>query len=155
LKYPAVKFSGIQARAVSRGFYDYIQRSGLTVWACTVLPEHVHMVLARHALKVEQLVIQLKGAATRQLLNESLHPLAEQGTGGKAVPKCWGRGEWKVFLNSEADILRSIDYVEKNPLKEGKPLQRWGFVTAYSHTTSFSRDPIGERDVRAPLSGRG
>jgi len=29
---------------------------------------------------------------------------------------------WKVWLESEADIRRSIDYVNKNPLKEGLKL---------------------------------
>src|SRR5437667_6402550 len=39
LKRPAVQFSGIQARAVGRGFADYGWRSGLEVLACAILPD--------------------------------------------------------------------------------------------------------------------
>src|SRR5262245_41552915 len=49
LKYPAVSFSGRQARAVGRGFARRVENSELTVWACAILPEHIHMVIARHS----------------------------------------------------------------------------------------------------------
>src|SRR5690242_17379731 len=76
LRYPPVALTGLQARAVGRGFAEYMRRGGLTVWACAVRPEHVHMVIARHTCKVEQVVNLLKGAATRQLMAEGLHPFA-------------------------------------------------------------------------------
>src|SRR5436309_10797776 len=47
LKRPPVQFSGIQARAVGRGFANSVQRGGLIVWACSLLPEHVHLVIGR------------------------------------------------------------------------------------------------------------
>src|SRR5215468_7580043 len=47
LKHPPVQFSGVQARAVARGFQEYVRNSGLVVWACSILPEHVHVVIAR------------------------------------------------------------------------------------------------------------
>ena len=47
------------------------------------------------------------------------------------MPKCWQRGEWKVFLFDEAAVRREVKYVEDNPLKEGKRVQQWPFVTAY------------------------
>jgi hypothetical protein len=46
-------------------------------------------------------------------------------------PKCFARGEWKVFLDSDADFRRAIRYVELNPVREGKAVQRWEFVTDY------------------------
>src|SRR5882762_9944788 len=42
LKYPPVQFSGVQARAVARGFARYVGLSNLPVWACAILPDHVH-----------------------------------------------------------------------------------------------------------------
>src|SRR5438270_709844 len=47
LKYPAVEFTGLQARAVARGFAAYVARAGLPVWACAILPDHVHLVVPR------------------------------------------------------------------------------------------------------------
>jgi REP element-mobilizing transposase RayT len=131
LKHPPVEFSGIQARAVGYGFAEYVEKAGLAVWACAILPDHVHLVLARHHLKVESLVIQLKGDATERLIDERIHPFADRKDKRGRTPKCFARGEWKVFLNSAEDIVRAIRYVENNPLKEGKPPQRWKFVKPF------------------------
>src|SRR5688500_19604565 len=38
LKYPPVEFTGLQARAVARGFAHYLDRTDLPVWACAILP---------------------------------------------------------------------------------------------------------------------
>lgn len=76
LKYPPVRFTGLQARAVARGFARYVQRTKLAVWACAILPDHVHLVTGMPGMKIEQLVIQLKGEATHELEREGIHPLA-------------------------------------------------------------------------------
>ena len=128
LKLPPVKFSREQIEAVAAGFAEYAQRSKLVrSWACAVLPDHVHFVLGRHRLDVEPLVIQLKGAATRELVARELHPFAVEGR----PAKCFARGEWKVFLDSGNDVYRAIRYVDANPEKEGLARQRWGFVEGY------------------------
>lgn len=131
LKFPPVRFTGLQARAVARGFATIIVEDQITVWACCILPEHAHLVVARHRHSVERIVNLFKGAATRKLLAEGLHPLAAFRNADGEVPKCWARGERKMFLNTEADIRRSITYAEDNPLKEGKPRHQWGFVTPF------------------------
>lgn len=136
LKRPAVKFTGVQARAVGRGFAEYVCRSGVPVWACTILPEHVHLVTGRFRLDVEQVVIQLKGEATQRLVAEGIHPFGHLTKPGARPPKCWGRGEWSVFLDTPEDIRRCIRYVEDNPVKEGKPRQAWPFLTPYDPSTA-------------------
>src|SRR5258708_7147215 len=108
LKRPPVQLTGLQARAVGRGFGQSAQQGQVMVWACSILPEHVHLVLARHKFRVEQLVNQFKGAATRSLLAENLHPFAADRTADDRVPKCWQVGLWKVYLDSEAAIARAI-----------------------------------------------
>ena len=128
LKRPAVHLSGIQARAVGRGFAEYSADSGLSIWACAILPDHIHLVLGRHRLKVEQLAIQLKGAASRHPISEGIHPFGDYAMPHDTPPKCFAVVEWKVYLTSDEDIERSVKYVELNPLKEGKPLQHWKFV---------------------------
>jgi REP element-mobilizing transposase RayT len=131
LKYPAVQFTGPQARAIGIAFGKFVRRSEITVWACSILPEHVHMVIGRHDYEVEQIVNLLKGAATSQLIDDKLHPLARFGLSDSRPPKCWAKGQWKVFLDNEERIRGSIRYVEENPIKEGKPLQHWSFVTPF------------------------
>src|SRR5437016_61548 len=48
LQYPAVEFSGKQAQLIGQGFRKSIHKGGVPVWACAILPKHVHMVIGRH-----------------------------------------------------------------------------------------------------------
>ena len=130
LKYPAVEFTGVQARSIGRGFASAVASTGLTIWACSILPCHVLLVIARHRYRVEQVVRLAKGAATKQLVLEDVHPLSEYCTAGNTVTP-WRDRKWKVFLDTDEAIENAIRYVEANPEKEGKPRQRWGFVRPY------------------------
>jgi hypothetical protein len=85
-------------------------------------------VLARHRLSVESLANHLKGAATSRLIEEQLHPQTPHQAKLRRPPKAFARGQWKVFLDDEADVARSINYVNQNPEREGLPAQRWSFV---------------------------
>jgi REP element-mobilizing transposase RayT len=135
LRLPAVVFNGTQARSVGVGFAEQVRTSGLVVRACSILPEHVHMVIDRHDYRAEQMVNLLKGAATRRLVADNLHPFAAHAPADGRPPKCWARGCWKVFLDNETDFARAVRYVEENPVKEGKPRQRWTFVTPLDATS--------------------
>jgi len=118
LAHPPTVFTGIQARAIARAFDEFIERNSITVWACAILPEHVHMVIARHHYDVEQIVNLLKGAATRRLKQDGLSPAGDG----------WARRLWKVFLDAADDVVRAVRYVRGNPAKEGKREQPWSFV---------------------------
>jgi REP element-mobilizing transposase RayT len=127
LRRQSLRFTGLQARAVGRGFANYFERTSFQVWACAIMPDHVHLVVGRSRMSVEQLVIQLKGAAARQLMAEECHPFAGSPDARGRLPKCFVRGEWSVFLQSH-EIDRSIRYVERNPVRQGMARQRWSFV---------------------------
>jgi len=89
------------------------------------------MVLGRHRYHGETMVRLLKAEATTELARTGLHPLNSFPQRDGTFPSPWARKCWKVFLNNDDDILRAIDYVEKNPVKEGKPPQRWSFVMPF------------------------
>jgi hypothetical protein len=72
-----------------------------------------------------------KGEATERLIAEGIHPFGEWPRKNGRLPKCFARGEWKVYLDSIQEIRRAIAYVENNPLKEGKRRQRWSFITTF------------------------
>src|SRR5277367_6265980 len=42
---PPVLFTGPQARSIAHGFADYAAKSKLPIWACAILPNHVHLVI--------------------------------------------------------------------------------------------------------------
>jgi REP element-mobilizing transposase RayT len=131
LKYPTVTLTGQQAKSAGTGFAKAVATSGYTIWACSMLPEHVHLVIARHRYDVETIANLLKGAATKRLKRDGLHPQAAYQDKDGKFPSMWGEKEWKVFLDSEEAIERAIRYVEENPIKEGKPRQTWTFVTPF------------------------
>lgn len=129
LAFPPVVFTGKQAQAIGYGFAKKCIRSGYIMHAFAMLREHAHLVIQKHEYEIEQVVNLLKGAASRELLNAGLHPFANQRdpqTG--RLPQVWGRNMWKVFLYDRADVIRSIEYTNENPVKEGLPPQHWKFV---------------------------
>lgn len=132
LKYPAVVFDGHQALSVARGFGRMAAKSGYRIFACAILPEHVHLVLGRHQYRVEQMVRLLKAEASARLAADGRHPLVAWAQPGEPLPTPWSRNCWKVFLDSAEDIERAVRYVEDNPVKEGKRPQRWSFVVPYA-----------------------
>ena len=99
----------------------------LPVWACAVMPDHVHLVVAASPMTIKQRVIQLKASATRVLCDRGVHPF--QTADGSLPPKCFAQGEWKVYLDESWEVDRAVVYVERNPEKEGLHPQRWDFVT--------------------------
>jgi len=124
---PPVKFIGIQARAIGHGFEKYFKITGYPVWACAILPNHVHLALGHLPISVERLTIQLKSAATKQMLAEKCHPFGACVEQGRKLPKCFVRGQWSRFLDPE-DVAGAIKYVEGNPVRQGLRPQRWRFV---------------------------
>jgi REP element-mobilizing transposase RayT len=130
LRRPAVQFSGEQARTIGSAFGAYFKQAQLPVWACAILPDHVHLIVGRPHLDIERLIPQLKGQATEELMRNGLHPFGSVLDRRGRPPKCFGRGGWKVYLDLD-DIELAIRYVEENPLKEGKRAQRWSFVVPW------------------------
>jgi REP element-mobilizing transposase RayT len=132
LRYPPVRFTGEQALWVARGFADAVDRCGFRIYACAVLWDHAHFVAGRHRYSVERVTNQMKGAATRMLIRHGAHPLGRYSGEDGSMPSPWGEGLWKVFLDSNKDVFRAINYVRNNPVKHGLREQQWRFVTPYS-----------------------
>ncbi len=124
---PAATFTPEQVLSISRGFASYVVKSDLPVWACAIMPDHIHIVFGRDRLDPRQVVNKLKGAATTRLVQDGTHPFQEEKPLAGAPPKCFATGEWVVFLDPD-DIARSVAYVENNPVKDGLPRQVWDFV---------------------------
>jgi REP element-mobilizing transposase RayT len=132
LKYPPVVFDGPQALSVAQGFKRMAEKSGYGVFACAILPEHVHLVLRRHTYKVEQMVRLLKAEASSKLAEDGRHPLTPWPRQDGSLPMPWAQKCWKVFLDSAEGIDRAVRYVQANPVKEGKRPQHWSFVIPFS-----------------------
>ena len=131
LRYDPVRFNAAQLLAVARGFARAIADSGYVVFACSILPEHVHLVAQRHRNPAEQIIGHFKGRATQELIADRMHPFQDIAYPSGQLPQVWARRGWKVYLHTIEDILRAIQYVEENPVKQGLPRQSHPFVTPY------------------------
>ena len=89
---------------VGRGFAKVVDRLGLNIFACSVMNDHVHLLIGRSKYRIEYLVGQFKGAATHAL-------------GLKQTP--WTRGCWKVFINDTSALHAAGKYIEHNPVAAG------------------------------------
>ena len=89
LQFLPVKLTGPQALEVAKGFIRAIEDANYAIHACAILPEHVHLVLARHSRKPRRIVGHLKARATRQLKQSGLWPNPEQPV--------WGLRAWVVY----------------------------------------------------------
>jgi REP element-mobilizing transposase RayT len=132
LKYPPVLFNGLQAAAVGMGFAEAIREAAYVLYACAIMPDHVHLVVARHTRYIEMVESHLKAKASRRLTLDRMHPLLEHARPNGTVPSPWANKGWAVYLNSEVDIRRAITYVENNPMREGLRPQHWKFVAPYA-----------------------
>ena len=132
LLFPAVTFNGLQARAIARGFDSILPVIGVRLYACAIMPDHVHIVAVRHPkLLIEEIVGFLKRAATRRLTREDIHPLSEFRRQNGRTPSPWVDGGWHRYLNSRAAIGDAVDYVWKNPARIGLPGQPWWFIVPF------------------------
>jgi REP element-mobilizing transposase RayT len=156
LKYVPVKITGIQAVAVAAGFAQAAHEASYALYACAILPEHVHLVIAWHARNVRLVVGHLKSKATMSLREKGLwddRPL-------------WSAHGWNVRLDDQASVQRAIQYVDANPEKEGKRSQRWSMIAPFdmpriaasqaaaleSHKPLYRKRQIGGAALRSQQS---
>jgi len=92
LKWPAVRFTGKQALAVGNGFREASLKSLIRNFACSIMPEHIHLVIGRHARRAERNAAHLKARASHALVEQGLWPDSER--------PIWGGRGWYVFLNT-------------------------------------------------------
>ena len=90
----------------------------------------MHVVIQRHERRVERIIAHMKAQATRSLRERGQDPLAELVV-GEAAPSPWAHKAWHVYLDDPEGMARAIEYVRENPMKEGKPPQRWTFVSPW------------------------
>lgn len=131
LKRPAVELTGLQARAVARGIGAVCPKVELVVHACAIMPDHVHVVVARHELDGDEIMACLKRAGTRGMNNEGLHPLQNHARANGRLLSPWAGGGWKVMLFTPEQMRAAIRYVEQNPIRAGFKPQRWSFVAPF------------------------
>jgi len=122
LEHQRIRFTGEMITFVASGFSSTIQQRHYTCYACSIMPDHCHLVIRAHRDNAETMIAELQKASRLRLFEQNLLPMDHP---------VWIDGGWKVFLGTPDQIRGRIRYVENNPVKEGLPAQRWDFVTQY------------------------
>ena len=99
---------------VADAFSKVIQRLGIKVAAYAIMNDHVHILVLSSKYRIEYIVNQLKGVATRTL---------------KLKHTPWTRGCWKVFITDTEALRAAIEYIQTNPVYAGLPPQSWDFIS--------------------------
>ncbi|MGB7157827.1 MAG: hypothetical protein WBD40_07160 [Tepidisphaeraceae bacterium] len=132
LMHDPVRFSGIQARAIARGFDIASREHGYVFHALAILPDHAHLVVRAHPRPIDDIAKHLKAKATRQLTLESLHPFADDPRADGTFPSPWARNHWSPFIDLTEYLQKAIHYVNDNPVRSGLKQQHWSSVTRLS-----------------------
>ena len=108
------------ARAlIAEAVRDVSQKRGYTLWAFSVMQNHLHAVVRTHREPVTT-IMQVWEDATRRALREAGHAPANHPV--------WSQRPYKVFLSTREDVISRIQYVHDNPEKSKLPRQQWDFV---------------------------
>ncbi len=128
LRHKPVTFTGLQARAIARGFEIASREHDYAFLALAILPDHAHLVMRTHRRPIDDIAKHLKAKATRQVSREAIHPFADDPRADRALPSPWARNHWSPFIDSQRYLRKAIDYVNENPVRAGLKPQHWSSV---------------------------
>ena len=89
LRYDPVEFTDEQIQSVARGFAKEIEEFGGTALEGAILRTHFHLVLGQHRYDIRRFVGRLRGAATKQLRADGLHPFQDIVLPDGTLPSPW------------------------------------------------------------------
>lgn len=125
LKFPLLSFDADARGVIGTAFAETVEEHRYTVYACAIMPDHVHIVIRKHKHDAELMADNLRERSRARLVQAKLrdadHPT---WTGGHC---------WTVFLDHPREVRRTMQYVEQNPDKIGLPRQAWPFVQQYDN----------------------
>src|SRR5262245_45612761 len=122
LTHQLLTFNDEEIGLIGASFGTVIQERHYTCYECAIMPDHVHILIRKHRDNAEMMIENLQQASRQDLLDDGRRP---------PMHPVWGGPGWKVFLYTQEDFVRVIEYIRSNPLKIGKPRQHWSFVREY------------------------
>ena len=121
LEHPVVWFDEPIRKRIACVIEEVVKARGYTVWAFAVCRNHMHGLFRAHRDHA-QVMWALVAQATRDRLQ-----------GEKLVPDShpvWSHRPSFVFKHDHQQVMTCVDYIAKNPTKEGLPRQHWPFVSS-------------------------
>lgn len=122
LRFDPLRFDAADRQVIAEAFADTIQTKGYTCYAAAIMPDHVHLLIRKHRERAEEMIDAFQAESRALVCDLPTVP---------ADHPVWIQGGWKVFLDTPADVRRTIGYIEENPRKDRLAPQHWPFVTPY------------------------
>jgi REP element-mobilizing transposase RayT len=122
LKHPLLTLEDADIDLVAQSFAQVIEEWRYTCYACAIMSDHVHILIRKHRDHAETMIENLQRTSRQNLIDAGRRSLTHP---------VWGGPGWKVFLYTQRDFVREIDYIGQNPVKAHRPPQNWGFVKEY------------------------
>ena len=124
LKFPPLELTPEQIEAAGNAF-------GLTkipIHACAVVSDHTHLLIGRSSAKIDELILELKEAAVRELADRGLSPTLriENSLDPHAAATIWSVRAWKVFLDDVNHVESTIRYINRH-----RPTRSWDFIKPF------------------------
>lgn len=123
LVHDLLQFNDADVEVLARSFAQTIDDHRYTCYACAIMPDHIHLVIRKHRDRAETMLEKFQEESRVEMVRAKRraveHPV-------------WGGPGWKVFLDTIEAVERTIEYVRQNPVKIGRPVQEWDFVTDYN-----------------------
>ena len=126
LNFPIFWLDDAKAQAVGGAIEEVIRERKYTCYACAICSNHVHLVIRTHRDDALTMLANFGEAIRTRLRLCFSNEISPHHPVVSARP-------YKVFLYTPDEVRGRIDYVEANPMKEGKPRQSWSFVTVYDN----------------------
>jgi REP element-mobilizing transposase RayT len=122
LKHPVVEFNDAEIEVLAEDFAAVIRTHRYTCYASAIMPDHIHLLIRKHRHIGEEMIVNFQASSQLKFVKLQLRP------GDHPV---WGGPGWKVYLDTEDEIRRTIKYIEDNPIQARRLRQLWPFVQAY------------------------
>lgn len=129
LNYPVFWIDEAKRDAFASAVELVIKDRRYTCYACAICSNHAHLVIRTHRDRA-QVMWQHIADGIRQRLRLCFPPPEDVISAQHPVISARPHN---VLLYTPDEVWGRIEYVEKNPLKEGLPRQRWDFVTPYDN----------------------
>jgi hypothetical protein len=123
LDHPLFWFDERARIVIAQAFARVAKECNYTIWACAILRNHAHLLTRVH--KDDHLT---QWGAFADGAREALR------AAGLCAPDhpVWSLRPYTVFLNQPIEVHGRVDYIGKNPEKEGLARQDWEFVREYN-----------------------
>lgn len=122
LQHPILLFEDVAINCIAAAFAESVVQRHYTVYACAIMPDHVHLLIRKHRDRAEDMIGVFQRESANAIRAAGYFPEDH---------RVWCSGGWKVFLGTPEEIWRTISYVEKNPTAQRLKAQVWPFVTKY------------------------